>query len=448
MSATDNYRAYVSRRGARILPVVDLVLPQGMVYLSEAAFDRYEPLVLPAGVGSVQRSANIDSTTVGDSRLDVTVANGRGRRMEKLLEGAYDVRRAPVTVRRASPDLDEADWLTRYTGILDSWDWHAAAPDSVTLHFRQDDHPLRNSDVPTVPVLASEWGEGSYIMPDGVTGTYAPYLYGSHHSAGVTGYGFIPLICVGQTGATGRYLTSFGRSSAKIGTWKTSDHASISGTFEVVVRGGKVFSTVNFAAGITAGLQIWGDFDGYETIGDGTGTLITNPVRQLRHWLTLLYSNWRNGPWPALTTAPIDGPSWEACADWCDRFKIEGSAYIGGTKDQTKAWTVVERWLQTFPFRLVWSSEGKLRMVNHLAALDFPGYPSASALVFDGPAHSGDRRPAVPQDVSGLARQISATHLFSAAEGQNYGSLDVQDPSVIEKVVTNVQMDWSLAKAA
>src|SRR5512139_861276 len=449
MAATANYLTYVSRKGARLLPVLDLALPQGNLYLSAAAFDRYEARIVPAGISSLKRAVSLDMTTVGESRLDVTVANGSDRRMELLLEGAYDCRRSAAVLKRASPDLAEADWLTRYTGILDSWDWHTSAPDTVTLHFRQDDHPLRNTDIPSIPILESEWGEGSYVMPDGVAGIYAPYLYGSHNSAGITGYGFIPLICVGQTGATGRYLVSLGQVKTKTGTWKTTDRTTISGTLEVVIRGGKQFSTVKFTSGITAGLGIWGDFDGYETVGDGTGTLITNPIRQLRHFLTLIYSDWRSGTWPALTTAPVDSASWEACADWCDRFKIEGAAYIGGTTEQQKAWVVVERWMETFRmFRPFWNSEGKLAMVNLAAAVEFPGYPTTSSLVFDGPAHSGDRRIGVPQDISGLTRQISGTHLYSAAEGQNYGTLDVQDPSVIEKVVTNVRMDWSSAKAA
>jgi hypothetical protein len=460
MAPTANYLAYVARAGPppRLLPVLELTLPQGTLYLSEAAFDRYEPRITPGGVGTVSRAIGLDATTVGEQRLDVTVANGSTRRMEILLEGAYDVRRSAVVLRRASPDLAEADWLTRYTGILDSWDWNVAAPNTVTLHFRPDDHALRNSFAPSVAILKSEWSEGSYVMPDGVAGTYAPYLYGAHSSSGVTGRGFVPLICVGYTGTTGRYLVSLGRAKTKIGTWKTSDGSSVSGTLELVTRGGKDFSTVNYASGITSGLGIWGDFDGYETVGDGTGTLISNPVAQLRHFLGLIYTDWRAGNWPTSpppfgrTTAPsppVDAASWEACADWCDRFKIEGSAYIGGTTQQTKAWVVVERWLESFPmFRLCWNASGQLAMVNLAAAIDWPGYPTSSSLLFDGPALSADRRPAVPHDIAGLARQVSGTYLFSASDGRSYGSLDVQDPSVIEKVVTNVKMDWSLARAA
>ena len=451
MAPTPAYLAYIARRSPapRLLTLLDLALPQGTFYASEAAYDRYEARITPGGLGALTRAVGLDSTTVPEQRLDVTIANGRTRRLELLLEGAYDVRRSVATLRRGSPDLAEEDWLTRYTGILDSWDWNTTAPNTVTLHLRPDDHPLRNSFAPSVAILKSEWGEGSYTMPDGVAGTYAPYLYGAHNSAGVTGWGFIPLICVGFTGATGRYLVSLGRAKAKTGTWKTTDRTSIAGTLELVTRGGKQFSTVNFASGVTAGLGIWGDFDGYETVGDGTGTLITNPVRQLWHFLGLIYADWRSGNWPASTMAPIDPVSWSACADWCDRFKLEGSAYIGGTQEQRKAWVVVERWLASFPwFSLFWNAEGKLAMVNLAAATEWPGYPSAAAMLFDGPAHSADRRAKVSHDIAGLARQISGTFLFAASEGRSHGSLDVQDTSVIEKVVTNLTMDWSLARAA
>lgn len=448
---TAAYLAYVARKEPppRLLTVLEVALPQGTLYLSEVPFDRYEARIKPGTISSVKQSVSPDSTTIGATRLDVTVSDGPDRRIEKLLEGAYEVKRSVGILKRASPDLVEADWLTRYTGLLDSWDWHTSAPGTVTLHFRPDDQALRNSWAPGVPILKSEWGEGSYVMPDGVSGTYAPFLYGSHNSAGLSGWGFIPLICVGQTGTTGRYLVSRGRVMAKTGTWKTSDRGAIAGTLEVVVRGGKTFSTVNFGAGVTAGLEIWGDFDGYETIGDGTGTLVTNPVRQLRHLLAIIYADWRLGNWPALTVAPVHAPSWEACADWCDRFKIEGSAYLGGTKDKTKAQALIDKWLQSFPlFRLFWNEQGLLEMVNFGAALDWPGYPSALSMLFDAPSRGGDRRPRVPQDVGGLARQVSATYLFDAAQGENHGTLDVQDPSVSELVVSNVVMDWSLSRAA
>ena len=445
---TAAYLAYVARHAPRLLSVLDVALPQGTLYLSEAPYDRYEARIRPGGISAVTRAVSLESTSIGASRLDVVVADDRTRRMEQLLEGGYDVKRSVGTLKRASPDLAEADWLTRYTGLLDSWDWHADAPGTVTLHFRPDDHALRNSFAPGVPILKSEWGEGSYVMPDGVAGTYAPFLYGSHNSAGITGWGFIPLICVGQSGSAGRYLVNRGRAKTKTGTWKTSDRSSISGALETVVRGGKTFSTVNFTAGITAGLGIWGDFDGYETVGDGSGALIVNPVRQLWHLLSLVYADWRLGNWPSLSVAPVDAASWTACADWCDRFKLEGSAYLGGTKEQTKAEVLVDRWLQSFPlFRLYWNAAGVLEIVNCGAALDWPGYPGSSALLLDGPAH-GERRPKVPQDPAGVARQVSATYLYDSAQGESHGSLDVQDPSIIEKVVSSVTMDWSLARAA
>lgn len=448
MPGTSAYQAYVAQRGARLLCVVDVALPQGALYLSEHAFDRYEPRIIPGGLGSVGGGVSLEGTTVPERRLDVTVSNA-GRRMEMLLEGAYDCRRAAVTMRRASPDLGSADWLTRFTGVLDSWDYNVEAPDTVTLRCRTDDAVLRNSWAPSVAIRKAEWGEGSYAMPDGIDGLYAPFLYGSHNSSGVTGGGLVPLPCVGYSGTTGRYLVSLGRVKTKIGTWK-ADKTSISGTLEYVTRGGKTFSTVNFTSGVTAGLVINGDFDGFEDVGSGSGVLITNPVRQLWHALGLIYSGWQAGTaWPSLSAAPVDATTWAACAAWCDSYKLEGSAYIGGTTQQNKAWVMVERWLESFPlFRLVWGPEGTLRMVNLAAMLEWPGYPAASSRRFHAEADSPDRRLRFPQEAGGVVRQVSATHLYSAADGRSYGSLDVQDPAVIERVVTNVRMDWSLARAA
>lgn len=443
--------AYASRPRSeqRWVTVVEIALPQGTLYLGAAPFDRYENRV--RSIGQLSHEVSLDGMSVPGASVPITLANN-DRRIEQLLDGAYDARRAAVTIKRASPDLAASDWDPRFTGILKSWGYNTDGPDTVTLACSADDHVLRNSWAPGIAVRKAEWGEGSYVMPDGVDGIYAPYLYGSHLSSGVASkQGFVPLICVGQTGATGRYLACFGRLKAKTGTWKASDGSSVSGTLEYVSRGGKVFTTVNYTSGISAGLELRGDFDGYEGVGDGSGTLISNPVRQLWHLLTLIYADWRNGSaWPALTAAPIDTASWAACADWCDRYKLEGSAYIGGTADQQPAKLVIERWMQSFPFRLHWNELGKLRMVNLLGATEHPGLPTSSSYRLSRESQSPTTTPRLehPQDDSGLARQVSATHLYSAAENKSFGSLDVQDPSVIEKVVTNIRMDWSLSRAA
>ncbi len=429
--------------GSSSFHYLDLALPQGAIRLSESPYPNAEARVVMGGVPEISSLVSLDSTEVPTCELSVNVAD-EDRKLEQLLEGAYQCRRSVATITRLAGGVE----TRRFTGILDDWDFHSDIPGVLTLKLRVDDAPLQNSWAPHIPILKSEWGEGSYVMPDGVAGIGAPYLYGSHNSSGVTGKGFVPLICVGYTGTTGRYLVSFGRAKTKIGTWK-ADGSAIAGTMQYVSRGGKWFTTVNYASGITAGLVINGDFEGYDEDGYGLGALIVNPVRQLRHLLNVVYGDKRSGAWVTTDVAPIEAVSWAAAADWCDDFKIEGSAYIGGSVEKVAVRQVVTRWLASFPlFKLTWTPYGQLRLVNLAQALAWPGYATVSSRRVSAESQQPAPRTKVLGNVASLTRQVSGSHLFGANEGKSYSTIDVQDPAVIEKVTASIQMDWSLSRAA
>lgn len=421
--------------------LLDLSLPQETLYLSEVAYDRYEPLITKGGISEISAFVSRDSTTIPTCEVTVTVSD-KGGRLQKLLEGAYDCRRSVAVLNRWTPD----GTFRKFTGILKSWDFNTDQPVSATLHLQTDDSVLQYGWVPHLTILAAEWTEGSYTMPTDTPGLCVPYLYGSHNSSGITGKGFVPLICVGQSGSTGRYLVCWHRALSKIGTWK-EDGTSLTGTVEYVTRGGKTFTTVKFASGITAGLKVNGDFTGYDSVGDGTGELIGNPVHQLRHLLNVVYADQRAGLWVTSDVAPIHAESWAAAAAWCDTYKLEGSAHFGGTTDKIALSQVIERWLNSFPvFRLAWNEYGQLVMVNLADAIAWPGYPTASSRLISAQSERIEKRTKVTMDMTGIARQITASYLYSATDGQAQATIDVQDPTVIEKVTTSIQMDWSLAR--
>ncbi len=449
--ATAAHQAYVARKGVPLYILLELQLPSGTVYFSEVPFDRYSARIVSGRVTPIERGVMLESNSIPSSKVSVTIAEDDSRTLERLLEGGYECRRSPAILRRGAPQelLAEADWRTRASLILDSWDWSTDEPGCVTLNLRANDQVLRNTWMPNIPILKSEWGEGTYSMPDGTSGIYSPLVYGSHKSAGLTGKGFVPMPCVGFSGTTGRYLASLGRLKTKIGTWKKSDGSSIAGTMEYVVRGGKTWTTVNYGSGITAGLEIQGDFEGYDALGTGLGALITNPVDQLIDLMGKAYADWKGGNLPSPNLAPIEPTSFGAAREWCERFKIEGSVYVGGTTERTALRQLIEKWAQTFwPMKLYWNEYGKLAIANLALALEWPGYPTATSRRFSAESLQPNRRTKVPQDVTSLTRQVSGTYLYSAADGRGFGTIDVQSPDVVEKVTTSIQLDWSLSRAA
>jgi hypothetical protein len=139
--------------------------------------------------------------------------------------------------------------------------------------------------------------------------------------------------------------------------------------------------------------------------------------------------------------------SWDAAEDWADIFGLEGAAYIGGSTAMERAREIVDRWLQSFPcFRLFWNGAGELEIAIFDPTV-WQGYPSGS-----------DRRISTEQLSKGsyvvgmntdkITKRISSSFCYSAADGQAYGLVDVEDMIQPELVTLSQRIDWSIARAS
>jgi hypothetical protein len=446
------FRAYCVRPDAVIVPTLEVSWPDGTVgRYSTAEWD-------VAGVGTFARQAPADGFGDSVDGFDPLTANLEGREITvtlidndreimKRLE-RYDCRRSRAVAKHAAPALGYGDWETLLDGILDRWSYHDGG--LVDLVIRTDARWM-DCRAPKFALSPAEW-EG---LPNASRGIYLPTPFGSHDGQSLSAKGFWPttcvrfaagtlrwdLICHGGTYAVPRvYLHSGGTV-----TLKTS---GVDYAVEGYLVGGKWCVVVRWLPGHipAADDTVQVDIDGMTTIGPGGGALVTNPVQQLRLWaVNFGYGSWRAGAGLPDSSAPIDSAWWSMSEAYAAAHHLEGSWGVGGTTAQGRVEDVFRRWLETWPmFRPWWTPAGKLAILP--LALVWPGMGSGDAFDLVREDDCG-QLPTVEDDSTGLISSVSLAHLYEAATGKSWASLDVQDPSRPEGA-ESVAMEYGSARFA
>ncbi len=362
------------------------------------------------------------------------------RTLCRKLEGAYDVRRSPVTNYYAFPNLAEASWHVVSAGVVDGWE---AVRAGWRIRIRPDDFWM-DGFAPKVPLLTGEWPS----IPDVSKGVYAPIAYGVHDSQNHSGKGFVrcpPGSFVAST--TGVYVVSLGVCGAV-------DRVTVDGVLKTLTThytvqqgasyGGKTWTTITFTAGNipAATAVVTADVKGLTDTGASTGAVITNPVAQLRHAITnFLYGDWRSGAWLLESSSPIDSASWDTASAFADQYRLDGSLYLGNSADQKECGKVIATWLDTWQiFRMYWNNTGKLAL--RVLPVEHPGYGTGSA--FDTIQEADDELGQTLQtrmDTQNLVQRISAAYLQDVSQSKRWNALDVQDLNQDEKISSSVTME-------
>ena len=399
-----------------------------------------------AGWGSIEPTISESSPQVGGLTTTVQLAN-TDRALEPILMGAYDQRRAAVTIRRGSPNLAEEDWDTRFVGIVDGW---AFGPGNVTLNLSTDALKLQTF-LPRVPIIKTDFPNA----PTDSLGRFMPYVFGEFASAGVTGKGLLQAIPVNWVASTtGIYLCAQGvlKEVSNVcvdGVLKTlTTHYTVNQAYSA---GGRLCTTVTFTAGNipAAGAVVTFDAKGYTADGTTGGALITNPAEII--WTLLdqfVYGDqktWVNFGFDK-GNAPVDATSFNRVADLFDKYGIKGSRYIGGTTTQSRSEDVLNESLDSYQWiRAFWGNDGKLYLTDFLPV--HPGYPTASSIVWDGRTWD-DNSLTFTTDPTQVRRRTTTSFLDSPADGRQMFSLDVQDLNVVEDVTVNAAAPWVASKAS
>lgn len=448
-----NFRVYCIRPDAVIVPTLEVSWPDGttgrysVVEWDAPGVGTFERRVVKDGFGQAVDGFDPLTPNLEHRETTVTLIDDESRSIMRKLEGPYDCRRATAVTKDASPYLAYADWEIRQAGLLDRWSYHDGR--LVDLVLRTDARWL-DCRAPKFAISPSEWES----CPNASRGIYLPTLWGSHDGQSITGQGFVPtipvrfvagalrwdLICHGGTYAVPRvYLHSGGTVTLKTsGVDYVVEGYLVGGKWCVVVRwlGGHIPAAADV-------VQV--DADGMTFVGTGGGAaLVTNPVRQLRLWIANFgFGSWRTGPWLSEADVPIDGASWSAAEAYAAAHRLEGAWRTGGTTEQERVEDVIRRWLESWQiFRAWWTPAGKLALTA--LDVDWPGLGNGDAYDLIREDDCG-QLPVVEDDPTGIVNRVTCTHLFEAATGKSWASLDVEDPASPEGV-ENVRMEYGAAR--
>ena len=354
-----------------------------------------------------------------------------------LLEGVGPdvIRYAPVTITKASPNVtNPADWQTEFVGVLDRW--ALALPKVWTWTLTFDALPLRRF-FPKTPLTGADWPNAS----SDVISSYGPLIHGRHDSSGSgnTNTGAVDLLKVDSV--LNRYLVCYGWAKSVdrvfadgvfVSTGYTVDHPVVNGRQYTVVT----FTTAQGNKAITADVQ------GYETVGDGSGTLIEVPSDQIKHLLVnWIYGDYKTGAWLADASAPVDTTWFATAAAFLNVYAIKGSRRIFG--EQQRGQDAFEEWCNSTPRLMPFITQaGKLalRADDHrgsgFAYLDDPWLrEDKHELAFSG----------VTNPTTQIIDRVSIRYLRNDAADDFVQSLEVRDPGVTKEAPDSLELPWSAA---
>jgi hypothetical protein len=453
MGFSDNLKAYLEAHGSKLVLTILEVEWLGDEETGRYASGyfshddgQYDGLISKNGVSGPSEGVDPQSSSIRSLEASVELIDV-DRSIQRILEGPREQRRAAVTLYWGVPSLARADWNIRLRGILDSWTYRDGG--LVVLQIRTDDRFL-DGPASRWPAVTSEWAE----LPDKNRNVYLPAIFGVHLSNSLSARGFIPTIYITAPthGAKWQELVSLGYVNVTAVYRIRADVASLMTltTDYIVVQtivGGKALTLVEFtpAAAMLEDDTVQVDVEGLTELGDGTGTMIANPVTQLRLFLVNFgHGSWLSGDWLSEDDSPIEPTSWAEAEAYAARYRLEGSFRVGGAVEQRSVLDVINEWLGTWTmFRPYWTPEGELAM--GVMRFDWPEYGEGGffELIREDDVVG---RPQTQDDTSHIISRVSATHLFDIAGSKNWGSVDVQDVSREERSSDRLQMTDSVSK--
>jgi len=434
-------REAIKRDASRAFIAIDLGLPDATsdyCHISDRGIATpsvfYAPRVVRGGVG--KSGAAVSERTSGLAAREWPVEIEDADHDFRALVARYSNRlwRSTVSARIGHPEVDAADWCPHFTGLLDTWD--PSGPASWKLQCRTDDLALQ-AQFPKHPFLISDW---PLIVPD-LLGKFAPIVIGVHNSNGVqsaSGTGMVPTYHVDTV--LYRHAISLGRLKAVTPVY--GDGLAISaGSYSIVyvtTSSGRVWTCVQFSVSTHEAKTITVDCEGLTDKGDGSGVVVTNPVRQLQLLLgNFVLGDWKAGDW--LTPTLLDLPAWWDAALYADRKGFEGSGYYGG--EQTTGQAALDSW-GSWAFKPVWNGEGKIA----LTVLDhsLQEYMGDALPWIRG---RGDLRSFKPSTATRqIVSEVTVQYLPSAADGRTFETLKLQDLDAQGEAPESITMGQSAAR--
>jgi len=358
------------------------------------------------------------------------------RSFVSVVDGAsgHMVQRCSATVTLGSVNIPQPQWFRVFEGVLHRFDYEGEGRWSGRI--TPNDLPLGNEQGggfwPKAFIFGPDWPNAD----PAALAQYGPLIYGQHDSTTTTAKGAVPLVYVDRVGF--RYLVCWGRAKSIDAVYVDGVKASSGWSVVYTEVGGRLCTLVDFTtdqgeAAITADVQ------GYETVGDGSGTLIESPSDVIRHTLAQwIYGDYKTGNWLPLSTAPTDAASFEATKAIHSRTSAKSARRIFGA--QRRAGQDLTDWARSWQVRLFWTNSGKIgarEIDNRLEWLyrdDQTGW-----IRFDETPWA----PAFRPDWERVIDRVAIEYHYQEAEGKYLFNLEVRDPSLTVENPENLQLPWS-----
>jgi hypothetical protein len=344
-----------------------------------------------------------------------------------------------------SPDLTTTDdWVPVYTGVLKGW--NEKRPNVWDLEFEPKDEKL-DSPVPREKPSEADFADADPKVYD----TFAPLIYGVHSSVELNDDGMIELFRIDKVNHI--YLLSFGRvkgvdncyaiegSEAPVKLTEGTGADQWQEKFEI--RSGRQWSFVEFPGGFSTydpeKTKFVVDVRGYETVGDGTGDVITNPAEQIQHFLAnFVFGDWKSGAWFDPDDYQIDPETFTYAAAWFNALGHAGARYIGGKGSATKALQECNRFTKNLEIKMAWNRAGKMAIHPH-------EHDVLDVYDVEADIEQGLNDISIPQfkyDKSNVVRTVLVAYLHQTSQNQFLANIDVTDLGTEEGKTENLQAFW------
>lgn len=347
---------------ARVVPVFEITLA-GTTYkfaqepVASTSAGMYLRRVTKGGWGQLTRTAGGRDMTLKTPQMSVTIQD-LDRTLSKVIAGpaAGSLIDSSSDVFLRSAHVDASDHYQIFDGVVADYSYAGDLIWKFILRPTNESILANQNNIPTI--LEADFP----LAPAASLGLDMQVIYGRHHSEGVPGAtGMVPTICVDSTNDW--FLVSYGRVKTVYRTFRDGAEATDDFTLEYKNVNGKFISIVRDTSGTsTATSEVTCDLDGFENVGDGSGTYIPNPATQLEHFLT----NFTFGAWPtdndptsslqdwlSVTSFPISEANFTETKGFLSDRNLEGSKII--TTSDTPL-DVINAFCQEYQVSPMWSS--------------------------------------------------------------------------------------------
>jgi len=297
----------------RVFPVFELTVG-GTTYrfaegpIASESQGRYEPFVESWGI--IDRGVDLRGYSLLSSDTEVIIYD-KDRVFQKLIggPGGGAIIGATAKIVLRSYNVVAASHYTIFDGVAS--DYKLLGDHIWQFTLTPDDLSLRASGN-KIPTLASaDWFSE---LPAASVGADGQIVYGEHISSGVEGAtGMVNCTIVYDSGSASWWYVSIGVVEEVIAVWRNGTLATSDFDLnEAWTINGAIYSLIKDTTGTsTEDDTITIDVKGVEDNGLGTGTLITDPIDMIQHFLVnFVFGSYptgsSSGEWLSVSGKPIN----------------------------------------------------------------------------------------------------------------------------------------------